>query len=54
MQKLIVAMDEEYPILEYLYITLSTEDNSSILTFPETLQAPHLRHLDAAEALPFR
>ena len=45
-QKLILAMEEEYPILEYLCITLLTEDNSSILTFPETLQAPHLRHLD--------
>ena len=46
LQKLIVAMDEEYPILEYLYITLPFDDDSMILRFPETLQAPHLRHLD--------
>ena len=45
MQKLLVAMDEEYPILEYLYIMLTLSDNSSILTIPETLQAPHLRQL---------
>ena len=44
-QKLFVAMDEEYPILEYLYITRPKEDNSTILQFPETLQAPHLRFL---------
>ena len=46
MQKLIVAMDEEYPILESLYITLPLKDKSSILTFPKTLQAPHLRYTD--------
>ena len=45
-QNLIAAMDEEFPILEYLCITLLTEDNSSILRFPETFQAPLLRHLD--------
>jgi hypothetical protein len=52
-QKLFVAMDEEYPILEYLYITRPKEDNSTILRFPETLQAPHLRYL-SLKALPFR
>ena len=45
LQKLIVAMDEEYPILEYLYIACSARDqDSTVLRFPETLQAPHLRH----------
>ena len=45
-QKLIITMDEEYPILEYLYIACSGKDNdSTILRFPETLQAPHLRNL---------
>ena len=43
LQKLIGAMDAEYPILEYLIIELMTEDNSAI--FPETLQAPRLSHL---------
>jgi hypothetical protein len=45
MQKLIMAMDEEYPILEYLYIARQLQDNSTILRFPETLQTPHLRYL---------
>ena len=44
-QKLFVAMDEEYPILEYLYIARPLGDNSTIWKFPETLQAPHLRYL---------
>jgi hypothetical protein len=45
LQKLIVAMDDEYPILEYLIIIHPVKDDSSISRFPETLQAPHLRHL---------
>ena len=45
LQKLIMAMDEEYPILEYLRIMLPLNDKSTILGFSETLQAPHLRHL---------
>ena len=45
LQKFIVAMDDEYPILEHLIIAHRAEDKSTILTIPETLQAPHLRHL---------
>ena len=45
LQKIIVAMDEEYPILEYLIVMPPFEDTSSILVLPETLQAPNLRHL---------
>ena len=45
LQKLIVALDDEYPILEYLIIIHPIEDNSSICQFPETLQAPNLRHV---------
>jgi hypothetical protein len=44
-EKLIVVMDEEFPILEYLIIGLPHEDNSSTLIFPENFQAPHLRLL---------
>jgi hypothetical protein len=44
LEKLIVAMDAEYPILEYLIIT-HPEDKSSICQFLETLQAPNLRNL---------
>ena len=45
MQKLIAAMDEEYPFLEYLIIGPPPEDRSTVLILPETLQAPHLRRL---------
>ena len=45
LQKLIVAMDNEYPILEYLIISGPFQDESSISQIPETLQAPNLRHL---------
>ena len=45
LQKLTLAMDEEYPILDYLIVVTPIEDNSTILILPESLQAPHLRHL---------
>jgi hypothetical protein len=48
LEKFIAVMDEEFPILEYLIIGPPTKDNldeSTILTFPETFQAPHLRLL---------
>ena len=45
LQKLVIAMDDEYPIMEYLIIRLPDEDKSSILILPERLQAPHLRNL---------
>ena len=45
MQKIIMAIDEEYPVLEYLIMWPSTADNSAALMFPETFRAPHLRHL---------
>ena len=45
-QKFIAAMDEEYSILEYLVIVRPVPFcDSTILIFPESLQAPHLRHL---------
>jgi hypothetical protein len=45
MQKLIMAMDEEYPILEYLILVDPTEDKDTVVILPETLQTPRLRHL---------
>jgi hypothetical protein len=42
-EKLVVVLDEEYPTLEYLYITLLTSEHK--LTLPNGFQAPHLRHL---------
>ena len=55
LQKLTVAMDDEYPILGHLIIMRIplVDDRSPISTFPETFQGPHLRHL-ALQALPFR
>ena len=44
LQKLVMAIDEEFPILEYL-IVYPPEKDSTALMLPETLQAPHLRHL---------
>ena len=45
LQKLIMAIDEEYPILEYLILMGLPKDKTTFLTLPETLQTPHLRHL---------
>ena len=44
LRKLVVAIDGEFPILECL-IVLSLAKGSTVLMLPETLQAPHLRHL---------
>ena len=45
LQKLIMAIDQEYPVLENLIILPQTENTSMALKFPETFQAPQLRHL---------
>ena len=45
LQKFIMAIEEEYPVLEYLVVERPTEDTSTTLMLPETFQAPHLRHL---------
>ena len=45
LQKFTAAIEEEYPILEYLIISFPTEDKSTILIFSEAFQAPLLRHL---------
>jgi hypothetical protein len=39
-----VAINEEYPILEHLILAFPYKADT-ILALPETLQAPHLRHL---------
>jgi hypothetical protein len=45
LQKLIMAIDGEYPILEYLILRYPSGDKRAVLILPETLQIPHLRHL---------
>ena len=44
LQKPVVAIDDEFPSLEYLYIRPMAKDNTS-LTLPGTFQAPRPRHL---------
>jgi len=43
LQRVVAAIDGEFPMLEYLYIKPLTDDNSG-LSFPETFKAPQLRH----------
>jgi hypothetical protein len=44
LQKFIMAMDEEYPVLEYLILEPPKEESTALM-FPNTLQAPHLLQL---------
>ena len=45
LQELIMAIDEEYPILEFLLISPWIGDEKTNLVLPETFYAPRLRHL---------
>jgi hypothetical protein len=44
LQKVVMAIDGEFPILEYLIVGPPMDD-SAALVLPETLQAPNLHHL---------
>jgi hypothetical protein len=44
LRKLVMAIDEEFPILEYLILVPPPGDNTALM-LPETLQAPNLHHL---------
>ncbi|KAF8492325.1 hypothetical protein F5888DRAFT_904470 [Russula emetica] len=54
LQKLMMAIDGEYPILEYLILWDPLDDKSTVLILPETLQTPHLRHLVIGCSSPIR
>jgi hypothetical protein len=54
LQKLIMAIDGEYPILEYLILWDPSEDKRTVLILPETLEAPHLRHVAIDCSIPIR
>jgi hypothetical protein len=55
LQKLIMAIDGEYPILEYLILADLDQEKGTLLTLPETLQvSPHLRHLSISDSIPIR
>ncbi|KAH9981819.1 hypothetical protein BJV74DRAFT_66783 [Russula compacta] len=44
LRKLIMTIDEEFPMLEHLNIEPQTSDDTGLI-LPKTFQAPHLRHL---------
>ena len=44
LRKLVMAIDEEFPILEYLVVQPLKKDNMTLM-LPETFQAPNLHHL---------
>jgi hypothetical protein len=55
LQKLITAIDEEYPILEYLILDQDLDEEiNTVLTLPETLETPHLRQLVISGSIPMR
>jgi hypothetical protein len=54
LQKLVMAIDGEYPILEYLILGVPFEDKRTILILPKTLETPHLRHLAISCSIPIR
>ena len=54
LQKLILAIDGEYPILEYLIFVEPPKDRSTRMILPETFQTPHLRHLAIGCSIPMR
>ena len=41
----VMAIDEEYPVLEYLIMGPWPDDSGTAMILPRTFQAPHLRHL---------
>ncbi len=45
LHKLVLAIDEEFPILHHLIIRVPDTDTSTIMTLPKTFQAPRLQHL---------
>jgi hypothetical protein len=45
LRKIFIAMDEEFPMLEFLYVEALGDDDYTSLILPTTFQAPYLRHL---------
>ena len=44
MIRLITAIDEEFPLLDYLYLAAPKDDNANLI-LPSAFRAPHLRRL---------
>jgi hypothetical protein len=52
--KFITALDDQFPILERVYMRPQSKEDTRLI-FPQTFQAPHLRHLNLVyTALPTR
>ncbi|KAI9510340.1 hypothetical protein F5148DRAFT_1337111 [Russula earlei] len=45
LQNLATAIDDEFPMLEFLYVEAQTEDDDTSVKLPKTLRAPRLCHL---------
>jgi hypothetical protein len=54
LQKLMMAIDGEYPILECLILVAPTREKRTVIILPETLETPHLRHLAINCSIPIR
>jgi hypothetical protein len=54
LQKLIMTIDGEYPILGYLILWDPPGEKSAVLILPETLHIPHLRRLAIGFSIPIR
>ncbi|KAI0267964.1 hypothetical protein BGY98DRAFT_1141079 [Russula aff. rugulosa BPL654] len=52
LQKLVKAIDGEFPTLEYLIVDRYPSKADTALMLPETLQAPHLQSLEVAFSFP--
>jgi hypothetical protein len=52
MEKLIMAIDEGYPVLEYLILMSSVEYDTLASVLPKTFEAPNLRHLFLTGVVP--
>ena len=52
LQKLIMAMDKEYPVLEYLILVTMAAWGDLALVLPKPLEAPNLRHLFLTGVVP--
>jgi hypothetical protein len=54
LQKLVKAIDGEYPNLEYLFLKIQHRDRRTVVVLPETLKTPHLRHLEIYGSIPIQ
>ena len=51
LQKVLLAIDDEFPMLEYMHLMPFGRYNMDLI-LPETFQAPHLRDLELRDIAP--